>query len=52
MLRPYVPKVLSAQDQQVFDALVRRDHWVRQAARDVDFLKIREQLKKYYSQDV
>jgi transposase len=52
MLRPYIPKELSAQDVVVFDALVRRDHWVRQAAKHVDFLKIREALEKFYSRDV
>ncbi len=52
MLRPYVPKALSAEDVAVFDALVRRDHWVRQAAKRVDFLKIREALERFYSRDV
>ena len=52
MLRPYAPKAMSAEDIAFFDALVRRDHWVRRAAEHVDFLKIREQLEKYYSDGV
>lgn len=52
MLRPYSPKTLSAQDTVVFDALVRRDHWVRKAAKHVDFLRIRKELEEYYCEGV
>jgi transposase len=51
MLRPYARKELSAEDVKVFDLLVRRDHWVRQAAQHVDFLEIRQVVGDYYRLD-
>ena len=51
MLRPYEPPVISPTDQAVFDALVRRDHWVRRAEKHVDFLALREVVAQYYRED-
>lgn len=52
MLRPYSPPPLSARDLAVFDAVVRRDHWVRRAMGRVDFLQLRQSLEKFYSDEV
>jgi transposase len=52
MLRPYVPPAFSGRDVAVFDAVVRRDHWVRRAMERVDFLPLRESLEEFYSNDV
>lgn len=49
MLRPYQPAVLSDVDQQVFDALVLRDHYLRRADRHIDFLALREVVASFYS---
>ena len=51
MLRPYQPPMISPQDADVFEALVRRDHWVRRAEEHVDFLKLREVVEGFYTAD-
>lgn len=51
MLRPYQPPEFSAADTALFDLLVRRDHWVRRAAKHVDFLQLRQVVEKFYRID-
>ena len=51
MLRPYQPPVISQADQDVFDALVRRDHWVRRAEEHIDFQKLRQSIERFYRAD-
>jgi transposase len=51
MLRPYQPPVVSPQDEDVFETLVRRDHWARRAEKHVDFLKLREVVEEFYTAD-
>jgi transposase len=51
MLRPYFAPTFSAEDAAVFDALVRRDHWVRRAETAVDFPRLRDSLEKFYSRE-
>ena len=51
MLKPYQPPQLSRADSEVFDALVRRDHWVRRAEEHVDFLKLRQSIEPFYRVD-
>lgn len=52
MLTAYSPPVISPQDQALFDALVRRDHWVRRAEEHIDFLSLRRSVEGFYSADV
>ncbi len=51
MLRPYQPPEISQADRDVFDALVRRDHWVRRAEEHVDFLRLRQSIEPFYRAD-
>ena len=51
MLRDYQPPVFSDVDHEVFDALVDRDHPLRQATKIIDFLALRKLVEKYYDLD-
>ena len=51
MLKAYQPPVVSPQDEDVFETLVRRDHWVRRAEKHVDFLRLREVVEEFYRVD-
>ena len=51
VLRPFQPPQLSRDDSEVFDALVRRDHWVRRAEEHADFLKLRQCIERLYRAD-
>jgi transposase len=48
MLKPLHPPALSDQDQQVFDALVPDDHYLRQVLRVVDFERYRDTMAGRY----
>jgi transposase len=49
MLRPHQPVVFSETDRRVFDALVRRDHYLRRAEKLIDFRALGEALVSFYS---
>jgi len=51
VLKGYQPPQLSRADSEVFDSLVRRDHWVRRAEEHVDFLKLRQSIEQFYRID-
>jgi hypothetical protein len=48
MLGPCQPNEISAADKAVFDALVRRDHWVRRSLKHVDFVEMRQSVEKFH----
>jgi len=48
MLKPTYASLLSAQDQQVFDALVPADHYLRQVLTVVDFERFRSLMAPCY----
>ncbi len=48
MLPPYVLPVFSDLDEVVFDALVRRDHYLRRVDKHIDFVALRQSIERFY----
>jgi IS5 family transposase len=50
MLLPYQEPVFSRQDELIFDALVRYDHWTRWADKTIDFLALRKSIEPLFKE--
>ncbi len=50
MLKPFTLPIFSDLDQAVFDALVLRDHYLRRAEKNINFLALRDTLEQLYDQ--
>ena len=51
MLRAYQPPEIS-RAQDIFNVLVRRDHWVRRAKEHIDFLGVRQFIESFDRADL